>query len=38
MSQRFWIRLPCVGIRIAHGRKGFTLVEVLLALAISGLL
>ena len=38
MSQRFRIRRSCAEIRAVHGRKGFTLVEVLLALAISGLL
>jgi prepilin-type N-terminal cleavage/methylation domain-containing protein len=38
MSPRHQIRRPCAEIRVMHGRKGFTLVEVLLALAISGLL
>ena len=38
MSRRFRRRLTKVGVPVKHGRRGFTLVEVLLALAISGLL
>jgi prepilin-type N-terminal cleavage/methylation domain-containing protein len=38
MSRRLRARRSYTGIRVASGSKGFTLVEVLLALAISGLL